>query len=137
MYINNVLITPKIPWDQETSRLLFGQLVWRKIFFFQFFLLDKWTTYFTSFPETPRMSNSDSIWAHGEVLFKMGFKFICLVFSEELWHAAMWLNCPRVEGHGAKKKVVLPIESWFFTFFHPFSLFMVLHDVTFFVSTAI
>jgi hypothetical protein len=31
----------------------------------------------------------------GEVLFKMGFKFIFPVFYEELLHAAMWLKLPK------------------------------------------
>jgi hypothetical protein len=49
----------------------------------------------------------------------------------------MWLKkCPRAEGHGAKK-FVLPIESWFFTFFNLFFLLMVLHDVTFNVTIMI
>jgi hypothetical protein len=52
---------------------------------------------------TPSTSNSNSIC--GEVLFKMGFKFIFLVFFEELLRVAMWLNCPRAEGQGAKKEV--------------------------------
>jgi hypothetical protein len=30
-------------------------------------------------------------------------------------------NCPRAEGHGAKKEVCYAhVESWFFTFFHFF-----------------
>jgi hypothetical protein len=39
-------------------------------------------------------------------------------------------NCPKLEGQGAKKKFVLPMESWIFTFFHFSFLLMVLHDVT-------
>jgi hypothetical protein len=74
------------------GRLLFGQLVWRKIFFFQFFLLDEWTTYFTSFLWTPSMSNFDSVWARGKVLLKMGIKIIFPVFFEDLLHVAMWLK---------------------------------------------
>jgi hypothetical protein len=62
----------KVPltWDQKISRLLFGQLVQRIFFFFQFFLLDKWTTYFTSFMGILSTSNSDFVWTRGEVLFK-------------------------------------------------------------------
>jgi hypothetical protein len=47
----------------------------------------------------------------GEVLLKMGIK---LIFLEEL-HVAkttQWLK-----GRVLRKKLVLPIESWFFTFF--------------------
>jgi hypothetical protein len=79
----------------ETSRLLFGQLVWRKIIFFQFFLLDEWTTYFTSFPWTPSTPNSDSVWARGEFLLKTSIKLIFHVFSKELLHIAMWLKLPK------------------------------------------
>jgi hypothetical protein len=46
-------------------------------------------------------------------------------------------NCPRVDGQGAKNFFVLPIKSWFFTFFQLFFLLMVLHDVTFNVTTMI
>jgi hypothetical protein len=42
----------------------------------------------------------------------------------------------RLKGRMQRKKFVLPIESWFFTFFHFFSL-MVLYDVTFNVTTTI
>jgi uncharacterized membrane protein SirB2 len=49
-------------------------------------------------------------YAHGEVLLKTGIKLIFPVFFEELLHATMWL----------RKKFVLLIESWFFTFFHFF-----------------
>ena len=69
--------------ETKTGWLLFGQLVWRKIKKFQFFLLVKWTTYVISFLWTQSTSNSDSVWARG-----------------------------------AKKKSLLSIESWFFTFFH-------------------
>jgi hypothetical protein len=41
------------------------------------------------------MSNSDSVGAHGEVLFKTGIKFIFLVFFEELLHIVMWLKLPK------------------------------------------
>jgi hypothetical protein len=79
----------------KIGQLLFGQPVWRKIIFFQFFLLDRWTIYFTNFPWTPSMSNFDSIWARGVVLLKMGIKLIFLVFHEELLHEAMWLKLPK------------------------------------------
>jgi hypothetical protein len=42
-----------------------------------------------------------------------------------------------LKGRVLRKKFVLPIESWFFTFFHFLFLFMVLHDVTFNVTTTI
>jgi hypothetical protein len=96
-------------WDQEfvhniiplnclrpkTGQLQFGQLAWTKIIYFQFFLLNKWTAYFTIFPGTPRMSSSNSIWACGEVLFKKGFRFIFHVFSKELLHTSMWPKLPK------------------------------------------
>jgi hypothetical protein len=42
-----------------------------------------------------------------------------------------------LKGMVLKKKFVLPIESWFFTFFHFFFWLMVLHDVTFNVTAMI
>jgi hypothetical protein len=36
-----------------------------------------------------------------------------------------------LKGRVLRKKFVLPIESWFLTFFHFSFLLMVLHDVTF------
>jgi hypothetical protein len=36
-----------------------------------------------------------------------------------------------LKGRVLRKKFVLPMKSWFFTFFHFSFLLMVLHDVTF------
>jgi hypothetical protein len=77
------ILTPKITWDQKLVDCSLGSLYEEIFFKNQLFLLDKWTTYFISFPGTPSSSNSDSVWACGEVLFKTGFKFIFLVFFEE------------------------------------------------------
>jgi hypothetical protein len=121
----------------KTSRLLFGQLVWRKIIFFQFFLLYEWTTYFTSFPWTLSTPNSDSVWVHGEFLLKTSVKFTFHVFSKELLHAAMWRKLPKGWRAGFSKNSFLPIKSWFFTFFHFFFLLMILHDVNFNVTAMI
>jgi hypothetical protein len=108
------------------GQLQFGQLVWRKIKNFNSFSLDKWTTYFTSFLGTPSGSNSDSVWTRGDALFKMGFKFIFLVFFEELLHTAMWLTAQGLKGKVLRKKFVLSIESWIFFF----SLFFFAHGST-------
>jgi hypothetical protein len=43
----------------------------------------------------------------------------------------------RLKGRVLKKKLVLPIESWFFTFFHLFFWLMVFYDVTFNMTTII
>jgi hypothetical protein len=43
-------LTPKIPWDQNLVDCCLGSLCTEKLFFSQFFLLNEWTTYFTSFP---------------------------------------------------------------------------------------
>jgi hypothetical protein len=101
----------------KTGQLQFGQLVWRKIIFIFIFILDECTTYFTSFLGTPSMSNSNFVWACGEVLFKMGFKFIFLVFFEELLHATtMWLKFPKgLKSRVLRKKFVLPMKSQLFT----------------------
>jgi hypothetical protein len=93
-YHFHVHLTPKIPWDQKLVDTCLGSL-YKEIFFFQFFLLDKWTTCFTSFPWISSTSNSNSVWACGEVLFKTGIKLIFPVFYEELLHAAMWLILPK------------------------------------------
>jgi hypothetical protein len=85
-------LIPKIPWDQKLVDCCLGSLCEEKLFFFNFFF---WTTYFTSFPWTPSTFNSDSIWARGDFLLKMGIKLIFPVFSEELLHAAMWLKLPK------------------------------------------
>jgi hypothetical protein len=87
------------------SRRVINQklIVWRlgtmweeKLFIYLFiFLIGKWTTYYTSFPTTPSMSNSNTIWARGEFLFKMGCKFIFLVFLQELLYATMLLKLPK------------------------------------------
>jgi hypothetical protein len=68
---------------------------------------------------------------------KTGIELIFTIFFEELLHAAMWLNCPRVEGHGAKKEVCFAHKILAFYFFLLFFLLMVLHDVTFDVTTTI
>jgi hypothetical protein len=108
--------------------------VWRKIIFFQFFLLDEWTTYFTSFSGTPSTPNFDSVWARGEVLLKTGIRFIFHVF-EELLHIAMWLNLPK---EGSKKEVCFAYRILDFHFFFTFFFFLiVLHDVTFNMTATI
>jgi hypothetical protein len=89
--------------------------------FFQFFLLDKWITYFTSFLWTRSTSNSDYVWAHSEVLLKTCIKFIFLVF----WGALICSHVAKIaqglQGRVLRKKFFLPIESWFFTLFFHFS----------------
>jgi hypothetical protein len=45
----------------------------------------------------------------------MDFKFIFNVFSNELLHVAE--TAQGLKGKVLRKKFVLPIESWFFTFF--------------------
>jgi hypothetical protein len=105
----------------KTGQLLFGQLVWRKIIFFQFFLLDKWTTYFTSFPWTPSTPNSDSIWARGEFLLKTSIKLIFHVFSRELLHAAMCLKLPKGWRVGFSKILCFAHKILVFLLFFTFS----------------
>jgi hypothetical protein len=102
----------------KTGGLLFGQLVSWKIYIFQFFLLDEWTTYFTSFSWTPSTSNSNSVWACGKVLFKIGIKFNFHVFYEELLHVGMWQKLPKGWRAGyLKRSLFCPQKSWIFTFF--------------------
>jgi hypothetical protein len=42
-----------------------------------------------------------------------------------------------LKGNIIRKKFVLPIESWYSTFFHFYFLLIILHDVTFNVTTTI
>jgi hypothetical protein len=56
----------------------------------------------------------------------LGVKLIFPVFSEEFLHVAMWLKLP-LKGRVLRKKFLLPIESWFFTFFHFFQSFFFAH----------
>jgi hypothetical protein len=115
----------------KTGRLLFGQLVWRKINFFQFFLLDKWTTYFRSFPWTPSTPNSDSIWVRGKFLLKTSINLIFHVFFKE--QPCGW-NCPRAEGQGFQKIVCFAHKV---LVFHSLFSLVVLYDDTFNVTTTI
>jgi hypothetical protein len=59
----------------------------------------------------------------------MGIKLNFPIFSEELSHVAK--TAQGQKGRVLRKKFILPIESWFFTFFHFFFL-IVLHDLKFF-----
>jgi hypothetical protein len=70
-------------------------------------------------------------------LLKKDIKLIFPVFSEELLHAAMWLNCPKAERQGAKKEVSFAHRILAFHFFSILFLLMVLHDVTFNVTDTI
>jgi hypothetical protein len=54
-------LTPKISWNQKLFDCNFGSLC-EEFLFFQFFLLDEWTTYFISILGTPSMYNSCSKW---------------------------------------------------------------------------
>jgi hypothetical protein len=106
----------------KTGQLQLGQLVWRKIILFQIFLLDNQTTYFIRFPGTPSTSNSDS--ELNEPMMKFCSKWVLSSFflyflRSSYTHPCGW-NCPRTKGRVLRKKFVLPIESWFFTFFSLF-----------------
>ena len=76
----------------KTSQFQFGQLVWRKVIFFSFFLLDKWTTYFISFLWKPSTFDSIFVWAHGEGLFKTGFSPFFLNYFFCSWFCMMSLS---------------------------------------------
>jgi hypothetical protein len=99
----------------KIDRFLFEK---RKTFFFQFFHLNKWSTYFTSFSAIPSTSNSNTMWNYGEFLFKMGYKFIFLVKFEEA------RTTQGLKGRVPIKKFVLSIESWNF-----FSIFVFAHGI--------
>jgi hypothetical protein len=98
-------IIPKIPWYQKLVDCNLGSLYEGKN-------LDKWTTYFTSFPGTPNTSNSNSVCARGKVLFEMDFMFNFLV---------------SYEAH------IILVFYFFFTIF----LLMVLYDIVFNVTAMI
>jgi hypothetical protein len=104
----------------KIGRLLFGQLVRRIFIFFHFFLLDKWTTYFTSFLWTPSTPNSDSVWACDDFLLKTSIELIFHVFSKELLHATMWLKMLKGwRARFSKNSLFCPknLFHFFFTFF--------------------
>jgi hypothetical protein len=61
----------------------------KEIILFNFDFFGHQTIYFTSFQVTPSTSNFDSIQASGKFLFKMGCKFIFLVFFEELLYVSL------------------------------------------------
>jgi hypothetical protein len=103
--------------------LLFGHLVRRGNNFNLFFSLDRWTKNFTSFLETPNISNSVSIWARGEFLFKMDCNFSFLVFFEEPLCVAMWLKLPKGSRAGCQKKVFFAHRISDFHFFLQHLLF--------------
>jgi hypothetical protein len=65
----------------------------------------------------------------------MDFKFIFLLFFEELLHATNVgaQNAQGLKGRMLRKKFFLPLESWFFTFL----LLMLLHDAIFNVTATI
>jgi hypothetical protein len=97
----------------------------KKINFFQFFLLYKWITYFTSFPWILSTSNSDSVWTHGEVLLKTVIKLIFLYFMRSSYMQPCGWNYPRAVGQGVKKEVCFAHRI---LVFHFFSLFFFAHD---------
>jgi hypothetical protein len=66
-------------------------------------------------------SNSDSVWARGEVLLKTAIKFIFPVFFEEL---LLGKNCLKAKGKGAKEEVCFVHKI---LVFHFFSLFPFAH----------
>jgi hypothetical protein len=121
----------------KIGQLLFGQLVWRKIFFFQFFLLAKYTTYFTSFTGTPSTSNSDSYEPMVKFCSKQVLSSFFLYFLRSSYMQPCGWNCPRAVGQGAKKEVCFAHRILVFHFFHFFFLLMVLHDVTFNMTATI
>jgi hypothetical protein len=121
--------------------LLFGRCARRQLFFyFIIFLLDEWSAYFTSFPVTPSISNSNSIWACGEILFKMDYKFIFPLFLEELLYPPTWLELPKDSRSRCQKRFFIECLAHKILGFHYFSIFVllvILHDAIFNVPTLI
>ena len=114
------------------SRQLFGQPTKRRMFLF---LIKKNLDYiFTSFLATSNTPNSSFIWALGELLFKMGWKFVSLVCFTEFLDAACGWNCLRDEGlKGAKKLDFLIHKILYYNFLKEIvrKLLMILHYVIF------
>jgi hypothetical protein len=98
--------------------------VWRKIIFFQFFLLDEWTTYFTSLLWTPSTSNSDSVWARGKFCWKWVLSSFFLYFLRSSYMQPCGWNCPRAEGQGSQKILCFTHKI---LVFHFLSLFFFAH----------
>jgi hypothetical protein len=102
----------------------------KKNILFSIFLLDKWTTYFTSFLGTPN-----------EPMVKFCSKHVLssffLYFLRSSYMQPCRQNCPRAEGHGDKKEICIDHRILVFYFFSILFFLMVLHDVTFIVAATI
>jgi hypothetical protein len=122
--IENQLI-PKIPLDPKQFDCCLD-MMWRKKSFLIFFVFDNWTIYFTSILATPNMWNSNSIWAHGALLFVVQ-NGLWIHVSCIIWRAPIYCHMAKtVQGlkdRVPKKKCFLPIESWIFNSFFSVSIF--------------
>ena len=144
------LLKPRLPkvdlfvWN--SSRLKIGHLLFRHyvrrkmIFLIKKFSFLFWTSELhvpQALWESPSTSSSNSIKAHGDMLFKICCKFISLVLFEELLYASTWLKLPKDWRVGCQKRsLFFSIESWVFnsSFLQFLFLLMVLYDVIFDVA---
>jgi hypothetical protein len=121
----------------KIGRTLFGQLVWRILFFFNFFFWTSELHISQAFHEHQARPIPTPYEPVVNFCWKQVLSSFFMYFLRSSYMQPCGWSCPRAEGQGAKIKFVLPIKSWFFTFFHFFFLLMVLHDVTFNVTTTI
>jgi hypothetical protein len=104
----------------KTGRLLLGQLMWRKINFFQFFL----KTSELHISQAFREHQACLIPAPYEPVVKFCFKWVLnsffLYFLRSSYIQSCGWNCPRAEGQGAKKEVCFAHRILVFHIFHLF-----------------
>ena len=104
----------------KIGQLLFGQLMWRKIIFFQFFLKRNELHISKAFQE----HQTCLIPASYEPMVKFCLKrvlnsFFLYFLKSSYIHSCGW-NCPRVEEQGAKKEVCFVHRILVFHIFHLF-----------------
>lgn len=102
-----------------------------------YFLWTRWTTCFTNFLTTTRMSIFYTVEAHSEFLFKMDSKLFSSVFGGTPPCNQVAKSVPRVEGHRSKKEVIFVHRIFFFKYLPILFLIMVWHDALFNVTAVI
>jgi hypothetical protein len=108
----------------KTSRLLFGQLVWRKIIFFNFFFWMSELHISQAFREYQARPIPTPYEPVANLYWKWVLSSFFLYFLRSSYMQPCGQNCPRAKGHGAKKEVCFAHRilvfhfifcSWFYT----------------------
>jgi hypothetical protein len=114
-------INPLNSLRPKTGRLLFGQLVWRFLFFSSIFSF-RWVNYiFHKLSVNTKHVQFRLRMSPWQILLKTSIK---LIFFCIFWGAPTWSHVAKtaqgLKGRVLKKQFFLPIETWIFTFFHFF-----------------